>query len=147
MSVGAASVIVHVHDGLDWAAWATAAGTLILALITTLTLRSSLNQEKRTRDQIDRDRKVRDLDETRRLVLVALYNSETLQDPMLFGTIVNALAYHSGAMTRERAADVLWRFGNLAESGTNILEELVDWLNTELAKLGALPTAPAANGA
>ena len=131
-------VNIVVHGVSDAAAWATAIGTLALALATVGTALWSRRKERR-------DKTITDLDETRRLLIVVRHHPEALASAELFGTMVNALAWHSRVLEPDRAADLLARFLNDNMTGLAEIEGLIDRLNQELGRLKALPPSRESN--
>ena len=125
-------VNIVVRGVSDAAAWATAIGTFALALATVGTVWWSRRKERR-------DRTITDLDETRRLLIVVRHHPEALASAELFGTMVNALAWHSRVLKPDRAADLLGRFRDDNMTGLDEIEGLIERLNRQLERLKALP--------
>jgi hypothetical protein len=67
--------------------------------------------------------RVRDLDETRRLLYMSLYASQT-DRYALVGTIVNALAHHSAKIAPDVSAPALVALVNTGEDDTWVREQI-----------------------
>jgi hypothetical protein len=81
---------------------------------------------------------ITDLDETRRLLVVAIWRPSALSSDERFGTLVHALDKHSHLMDAQVAADMLTRYHG-SRSGLDELERLVNTIDQKLERLGSLP--------
>jgi hypothetical protein len=127
---------------IEWATWAAAVGSIAAAAIALgialWSHRNELNRDETRRWEAERDRQITDLDETRRLLQAVMRRRDLLQDPILFGTLVNAIAKHAHLMEVRHASDMLDRWYG-SESGLDRLEELVSTIDARIVALGAAP--------
>src|SRR5947209_4887507 len=93
---------------IEWATWGAAIGTFLAALAAVGTAwwshRNEQARDRLRRWETSRDQMITDLDETRRLLVIAIQRPTSLVSDDLFGTIVHALVKHAHLMDAKRAA-------------------------------------------
>jgi hypothetical protein len=120
-----------------WAGWVTGVGTIFLGVVAIVVpwiqRMKDLNDRKKEAADRENDRAVEaweaerarmmtDLDETRRLLLMGIHYPEAFHDPTLFGSLINAIAYHSWLASPQYAADLLARYrddGSSLDTGSD----------------------------
>jgi hypothetical protein len=127
----AAVPIVNVHTGSDAAEWLAAIGTVAATFAAVLIAVWSQHGAKVLDWERERDRLIRDYDETRRLLVMVIHRSDALQSPDLFGSLVHALAWHSWLIDAERAAELLNNYYR-DRSSRDELDQLVNDMTERL---------------
>jgi hypothetical protein len=117
---------------IEWATWVTAAGTILAAGSAVGLAWWSHKIGVRSNDRRDwqqaRGFVLRDLDETRRLLIINNLRPEALDSPDLYGTIVNAVDKHSQLSDALTAGNML----NNRRQGIPAARDQIDALLTRL---------------